>query len=82
MTHRKALESWEVTPQTIWPTEKSQMDRPKATTAIHGPLRFTFHLLQKVNVNADCFEISSQPMTCVTKTKRVRLQALLEPVDT
>jgi hypothetical protein len=50
MTHRKALERWEinignceVTPQALWSIAKSIMKRdgPKEPTAVHGPLGIT-----------------------------------------
>jgi hypothetical protein len=62
MTCRKALERWEtkigkyeLTHQVIWPTVKSliKRDRPKAPTAIHGPLASKYQLLDIVTMNAD-----------------------------
>jgi hypothetical protein len=94
LTRRKALEWWEtkvakteVIPQAIWPIAKSLMkrDRPKAPTAIRGPLGFTFHPLEKGNAIADCLEnqFTSHEL-CDENHKRcveARVQALLETVD-
>jgi hypothetical protein len=65
MTRIKALERWEkkvgncdVTPQDVWPIEKSLMKRdgPKEPAAIHGPLGITYHPNEKANMIADCLE--------------------------
>jgi hypothetical protein len=65
LTRRKALErretkiaDTEVTLQAIWPIAKSLMKRvgPKASTAIRGPLGFTFHPLEKTSAIAYCLQ--------------------------
>jgi hypothetical protein len=62
MTPKMALEyretkvgNCEVTTQVVWPIAKSLMkkDGPKAPTAVHGPLRKTYHPNEKANVTAD-----------------------------
>jgi hypothetical protein len=56
MTHRKALEWWEikvgnceVTPQALWSIAKLLMEKdgPKAPTAVHGPLEITYQQTRK-----------------------------------
>jgi hypothetical protein len=65
MNCTKALEPWdtkagncEVTPQALSLTANSlmKMDRPKAPTALHGPLGITNHPNEKTCVTADCLE--------------------------
>jgi hypothetical protein len=70
MTRKEALERWEtkiskreITPRSIWPIAKSLLksDRPRAPSAIHGPLSVTFLPLDKANVIAVCFENQFTP---------------------
>jgi hypothetical protein len=77
MTHRKALEGWEtkignseVPLQAIWSTAKSltKWGGPRASTSLNGPLGFKYNPIEKANAIANCLEISSQPVTCVTTT--------------
>jgi hypothetical protein len=41
---------------------------PKASNAVHSPLGFKFHPLQKATAIVDCLENLLTPVTCVTKT--------------
>jgi hypothetical protein len=90
MTRKKALELWEtkigkaeVTPQAIWPTEKSifTRDGPRAPTAIHGASGLKFLPSEKANTIADCLEIQFTPHDlCDENHERhmeVKVQALL-----
>jgi hypothetical protein len=60
-------------------------DGPKAPTPIRGPLRFTFHPLEKANAIADCLEnhFTSHELCDENHKRRVeaRVQAFLETVD-
>jgi hypothetical protein len=65
MVWKKAPEGWEtklanckVTPQAIWPIEKSLKKRggPKTPSAIHGPLGPLFYPIDNANATADCLE--------------------------
>jgi hypothetical protein len=62
MTRKKALERWETklanteqTPPAVWPIAKSltNMDGPRAPTAIHGLLGLKYHPVYKANATAD-----------------------------
>jgi hypothetical protein len=65
MMRKRALGRWEtkpalykVTSQAIWPTAKSlpKRGRPKAQSAIRGPLGPIFYPMDKTNIFADCLE--------------------------
>jgi hypothetical protein len=94
MTHRKALEHWEmkvgnceVTPQALWSIAKSLMkkDGPKAPTTIHGPLGITYHPNEKANMIVDCLEnwFTSHDLGDKNHEQQVEttVQALLASVD-
>jgi hypothetical protein len=60
MVRERALARWEtnlanceVTPQAIWPIAKSlkKMGRPKASSAMHGPLGPMFYPINEANIN-------------------------------
>jgi hypothetical protein len=94
MNRRRSPERWEtkvgnceVVPQAEWPIAKSLMKRdgPKAPTAVHGPLRITYHPYEKANEIADCLEnqFTSRDL-CDEKHERevgTTVQALLASVD-
>jgi hypothetical protein len=52
------LANCEITLQAVWPIVKShtQSGVPKATSAIHGPLRSILYAIDKANIIADCLE--------------------------
>jgi hypothetical protein len=94
MTHRKALEQWEMkvgnceaTPQALWPIVKSLMEKdgPKAPTTVHGPLGATYHLNEKANMIADCLEnyFTSHVLydECHEQQVETRVQVVLASVD-
>jgi hypothetical protein len=64
MVLERALKRWEtklahckVTPQAIWPIAKPfSKSRPRAPSAVFGPLGPTFHQIEKANIIADCLE--------------------------
>jgi hypothetical protein len=65
MNHGEALERWEakvgnceVTPQALWPTAKSLVERdgPKASTAVHGSLGITYQRNEEASAIARCLE--------------------------
>jgi hypothetical protein len=77
----------EVTPQTIWTTAKSFMNRDglRAPTAMHGRWGLKFNLLEKANEIADCLEMQltshnqcDENHECQVETG---VQALLKAVD-
>jgi hypothetical protein len=83
----KALEQWEkklanckVTPQAIWPIAKSLIKRarPKAPSAIHGPLNHIFYLIDKANIVADCLENQFTVHALCDCEHRQQLEAELE----
>jgi hypothetical protein len=87
LTRRKALErcetkiaNTEVTPQAIWPIAKSfkKRDGPKAPTAIHGPLGFTFHPLEKANAIAGCLENQFTSHKLCDENYKLRVEASVQ----
>jgi hypothetical protein len=82
---QKNIGNCEVTPQSIWPVVKSliKRDRPKAPTAIHGPLGLKYQPLEKTSTIADCLENQFTHQCDENRKRRVeaRVQAVLEVED-
>jgi hypothetical protein len=94
LTRKKALERWETrlanteeTPQAIWPSAKSLINRdgPRAPAAIHGASGLKFHPMDRANAIADTLENQFTPHDlCDENHERwveARVQALLEAAD-
>jgi hypothetical protein len=77
------IENFQVTPQAIWPIAKflTKGGEPKATTAIHGPLRPVFYPNEKANVIANYLENLFTPHKVCDTDHEPRLEALLTTVD-
>jgi hypothetical protein len=49
-------------------------DGPKKLTAVHGPLGLTYHLIEKTNAIADCFENLFTPQDLCDKNHKQHIE--------